>query len=324
MRLVVTGGAGYIGSHMCKLLSEAGHQVCVVDNLSTGHREAVQWGDLEVGDIRDADFLRSVFSRFSPEGVLHFAAKSQVAESVQEPADYYDNNVVGALTLLDQVRRQAGCVFVFSSTAAVFGVPQTELIDEQHPRNPINAYGATKLAIERVLENYAVAYGLRSISFRYFNAAGADPSGLIGEAHVPETHLVPKILMSALTQGEPMRVFGEDYDTPDGTCVRDYVHVNDLGLAHLKGLEFLQKAEGAHFYNLGNGAGFSVMEILAASEAVVGRTIARDICARRAGDPARLVADAARARQDLGWVPNYPNIAGIIGSAWAWHSQRRF
>jgi UDP-glucose 4-epimerase len=324
MRLLVCGGAGYIGSHMCKLLAESGHEVTVLDNLSTGHREAAQWGTLHVGDISDAPFLAEVFSRSRPDGVLHFAAKSLVAESVAKPSDYWFNNVVATLNLLEHVRQTPGCVFVFSSTASIFGNPRSATIDESHPRDPINAYGRSKLAIELVLQDYWQAYRLPSVSFRYFNAAGADASGRIGELHQPETHLIPRILESMLGRAETLKVFGDDYDTSDGTCVRDYVHVTDLCQAHLLGLEYLHRDPGAHFFNLGNGAGFSVREVLSVAQQVIGRPVPHAIAARRPGDPARLVAHADKARRVLGWNPQQAALDAIIESAWRWHSDRKF
>jgi UDP-glucose 4-epimerase len=324
MRLIVCGGAGYIGSHMCKLLAEAGHSVAVVDNLATGHREAVQWGEFHQGDIADSAFLDAVFAKVRPEGVLHFAARSLVGESVEKPSEYYRNNVVATINLLDHVRRVPGCLFIFSSTASIFGIPQAAAIDEEHPCVPINTYGRTKLAIEFVLRDYGKAYDLPSVSFRYFNAAGADPSGAIGESHIPETHLIPTILESALGHRDPFRIFGDDYETPDGTGIRDYIHVNDLCRAHLLGLEYLQRTPGAHFFNLGNGAGFSVKEVIAVTERVIGHALRYETGPRRAGDPPRLVADASLAREALGWTPQYGTLDGIIETAWRWHSARKF
>lgn len=323
MKLIVCGGAGYIGSHMCKLLAEQGHTVYVIDDLSTGHREAVRWGELHEGDIGDAAFVRKVLEHASPDGVFHFAAKSLVAESVSDPALYYRNNVAATLVLLDELR-QCVCPLIFSSTAAIFGIPQAALIDELHPTVPINPYGQSKLMVEAVLADYWQAYGLPSVCFRYFNAAGADPSGEIGEAHMPETHLIPRILESVLHAGDPVSVFGEDYPTPDGTCVRDYIHVNDLCQAHLSGLEQLQDHAGAYRYNLGNGAGYSVKQVLTVTQRVIGREIPHHIQGRRPGDPPQLVANAAKARIDLGWTPRYPDLESIIDSAWRWHTSRTF
>lgn len=324
MRLLVCGGAGYIGSHMCKLLASRGHQVAVLDNLSTGHREAVRWGALYEGDLADEVFLSKVFAEVLPEGVLHFAAKSVVGESVRDPAIYYHNNVAGSLSLFEEVRKIPGCPLIFSSTAAIFGSPLSRLINEQHPKEPINPYGRTKLAIEQALQDYWSAYAMPSVSFRYFNAAGADPSGELGEAHDPETHLIPRVLQTALGSAEPLRIFGEDYDTPDGTCIRDYVHVNDLCMAHLLGLHFLRVHRGAHAFNLGNGEGFSIRDVLRVAEEVTGSKIACEFTDRRPGDPSRLVADSAAARESLGWQPEYPDLAQIIATAWRWHQSRKF
>lgn len=324
MRLIVSGGAGYIGSHMSKLLAENGHKVGVVDNFSTGYRQAVRWGKLYEGDIRSAEFLDEVFEDFNPEGVLHFAAKSQVGESLIAPAEYFSNNVAGTLSLLERVRKRPGCLFVFSSTAAIFGNPQTSLLDEQHPRNPINPYGRTKLSIEYALQDYYTAYAMPSISFRYFNAAGADPSGVIGEAHDPETHLIPLVLESVLGRGSGLKIFGDDYETHDGTCIRDYIHVNDLCAAHLLGINYLQRNPGAHFYNLGNGNGFSVRQVLSVAEQVVGQRILAEVFPRRAGDPASLVAQSTRAKEDLGWTLQFPAIEDIISTAWHWHRSGKF
>lgn len=324
MRLLVCGGAGYIGSHMCKLLASRGHQVAVLDNLSTGHREAVRWGTLYEGDIADDALLTRMFAEVQPEGVLHFAAKSVVGESVRDPSLYYLNNVTGSLALFEHVRKIPGCPLIFSSTAAIFGSPLSRLINEKHPKEPINPYGRTKLAIEQALQDYWAAYAMPSVSFRYFNAAGADPSGELGEAHEPETHLIPRVLQSVLGMGEPLRIFGEDYDTPDGTCIRDYVHVNDLCMAHLLGLHFLRVHRGAHAFNLGNGEGFSVRDVLRVASEVTGSTIDCEFTDRRPGDPSRLVADSAAARESLGWQPDFPDLAQIIASAWSWHKNRKF
>lgn len=324
LRLLVCGGAGYIGSHMCKLLAEQGHEVTVVDNLSTGHREAVQWGHLFEGDIADSALLDRIFSEVRPEGVLHFAAKSIVAESVTDPATYYLNNVAASLNLFEHIRKIPGCPLIFSSTAAVFGVPRSDLINEAHDKLPINVYGRSKLAVEQALQDYWLAYGMASVSFRYFNAAGADPSGIIGEAHEPETHLIPKIFKAILGSGDSLKIFGNDYETPDGTCIRDYVHVNDLCLAHLKGLEFLRIHRGAHAYNLGNGSGFSVHEVLRMAEEITGARVDFTLTDRRPGDPTRLVADSTLARESLGWEPRLTDLRDIMTTAWNWHRNPKF
>lgn len=323
MRLLVCGGAGYIGSHICKLLAEVGHAVAVLDNFSTGHRKAVKFGELFEGDIGDKTFVDNVFQKFMPTGILHFAARSQVAESVSKPAIYYQSNVVASLHLLDKVR-EFGCPIVFSSTAAVFGRPRYVPIDELHPREPINSYGRSKAIIEDVLEDYATSYGLRSVSLRYFNAAGADPDGHLGEAHQPETHLIPLILESLRETTAPVKVFGDDYETLDGTCVRDYIHVDDICAAHLAALKFLDNAPGAHRFNLGNGAGFSVMQVLEAVKSVTGIKPRFELVGRRPGDPDILIANSSAAREHLGWIPKLTSLEQIIDTAWRWHQNRQY
>lgn len=322
MRILVIGGAGYIGSHMCKMLAQHGHVVTVLDNLSTGSKDACRFGALHVGDMGDVSTLHHVFNATKPDAVMHFAGKSIIAESISDPSQYYFTNFVGTATLADYMSQQPGLPLVFSSTAAIFGVPQSERIGERHPCNPINPYGASKLAAERLLADYWGAYGQSSVTFRYFNAAGADPSGEIGEAHEPETHLIPKVLDSVLHKTEPIRVNGVDYPTPDGTCVRDYIHVNDICRAHLLGLNHLLREPGAYAFNLGNGSGYSVREVLAAAEEVVGRAIPYHIAERRLGDPAILVADAAHTRAVLGWQPQVPSLQEMIETAWRWHTRR--
>ncbi len=324
MHILLCGGAGYIGSHMAKLLSESGFKLSVLDNLSTGHKEAVRWGNLLEADIRDASALDQIFGNNSFDAVMHFSAKSLVGESVQHPEIYWDNNLEGSRQLLDSMLRHGVSKFIFSSTAAVYGMPDSDLIAEDHPTLPINPYGETKLAVEKLLVDYANS-GIRSVALRYFNAAGADISGEIGEAHEPETHLIPNILKSALSGGDMrLKIFGTDYPTPDGTCVRDYVHVSDLASAHLRALEYLDTKEGFNVFNLGNGAGFSVKEVLQSCEKVLGQKIAHDLEDRRPGDPPVLVADSQRARQILGWKPEYDNLDTIVESALNWHRNPRF
>jgi UDP-glucose 4-epimerase len=324
MRILICGGAGYIGSHMAKHLAGFGHQVTVLDNLSTGHKEAVQWGELRQIDLLVPDALDAVFSAERFDAVMHFCALSLVGVSVREPYDYYVNNVAGTLNLLQAMKRHAVDRLVFSSSAAVYGQPQSELIGEDHPQAPINPYGESKLIVERVLRDAAVAYGLRSVSLRYFNAAGASPDGDIGEAHDPETHLIPNILRSLLGQGDGLKVFGKDYPTPDGTCIRDYVHVDDLASAHRAALGYLTHCSGAHVFNLGSGAGFSVRQVIEAAERVTGKRVAYDVAARRSGDPAVLVATSDKARHELGWKLNYPDLDSIVETAWRWHLNPRF
>ncbi|MCE7033125.1 UDP-glucose 4-epimerase GalE [Lysobacter sp. GX 14042] len=319
MHVLVCGGAGYIGSHMARQLALGGDKVTVLDNLSTGHREAVRWGELVVADVLDARALEAAFHGRRFDAVMHFCARSLVGESVHQPYDYYANNVAGTLNLLQAMQRHGVERLVFSSTAAVFGQPVAARIDEDHPRQPINPYGASKLMVERILADAAGACGLRSVALRYFNAAGAAPDGTVGECHEPETHLIPNVLRAALGLGPALRVFGDDYPTPDGTCIRDYVHVDDLAQAHRLALDYMEDHPGAHAFNLGNGAGFSVREVIAAAERVCGQRIAHTVEARRPGDPSVLVASSERGRRDLGWTPAHPELEPILASAWRWH-----
>lgn len=321
MKFLVCGGAGYIGSHMVRYLLRQGHEVVVYDDLSTGHRESVPAEGLVIGDIGDGTALGQLFAQHRFDAVMHFCALSLVGESVSKPYLYYTNNVARTLVLLEAMRTAGVDRLVFSSTAAVFGNPQTPLITEEHPTKPINPYGQSKLMVEKILGDAANAYGLRSVALRYFNAAGADPSGEIGEAHSPETHLIPNVLRSLLGQGPELKVFGSDYATRDGTCVRDYVHVNDLASAHLKAVEFMLDHEGAHIFNLGNGEGFSVREVIAAAERVTGQEVSYDMVARRPGDPPTLVASGERARELLGWQPEFSRLDDILASAWDWHTK---
>ncbi|MCX5870266.1 MAG: UDP-glucose 4-epimerase GalE [Deltaproteobacteria bacterium] len=325
MNILICGGAGYIGSHMVKMLAGQGHQVTVFDNLSTGHKEAVFCGvELVQGDLLHPEDLAALFSRQHFDAVMHFSAKSLVGESVLNPALYYANNVVGTLNLLDAMRDHGVSQFIFSSSASIFGNPLQEKINESHPQAPINPYGETKLMVEHILRDYHTAYGLRSVSLRYFNAAGADPGGEIGESHQPETHLLPNVLCSLLLEQRALKVFGREYNTTDGTCVRDYIHINDLCEAHLLALSFLEENDGAHGFNLGNGNGFSVLEIIHSAEQVTGRKIAFTYAPPRSGDPATLVADSARAMEKLVWQPKYTKIDDIIATAWHWHQNQRF
>lgn len=321
MNILVTGGAGYIGSHACKALAEAGHTPIAFDNLVYGHERLVQWGPLEKGDLSDRKSLDEVFRKYRPAAVMHFAAYAYVGESVTDPAKYYSNNVVGSLNLLDAMRAFEVDRLVFSSTCATYGEPKEIPITEDHPQDPINPYGATKLMIERAMRDYAQAYGLRAIALRYFNAAGADPDGVTGEDHDPETHLIPLVLEAAAGGRPHITVFGDDYDTPDGTCIRDYIHVSDLADAHLRALDYLSQNPGFHAFNLGNGRGFSVMEVIETAREVTGKPIAVEIGARRAGDPPRLVGDARAAAQQLGWTQRHADLANIIQTAWDWHKK---
>ena len=324
MKVLVCGGAGYIGSHMVRRLVRDGVGTVVFDNLSTGHRESIGDAAFVRGDLLDAAQLRDLFAQHRFDAVMHFCARSLVGESVQEPYAYYQNNVAGTLNLLQAMRDADVGKLVFSSTAAVFGHPESELIDESHPTRPINPYGASKRMVEIILEDAARAYGLRSVALRYFNAAGASPQGDIGESHSPETHLIPNMLRAANGDAPSLKVFGNDYATPDGTCVRDYVHVDDLADAHSRALDFMASNEGAHAFNLGNGAGFSVMQMIQAAGDVAGTPIPYEIAPRRAGDPDRLVAGSEKARRLLGWQPHYTDIAQIIDTAWRWHRNPRY
>lgn len=319
--VVVAGGAGYIGSHMVRMLADEGLRPVVVDNLATGHADAVQGAPLRRGDIGDAAFMRGVFAEFAPACVMHFAAASLVGESVAQPAKYWHNNLVQTLSLLDTMRDCGIGQFIFSSTAAVYGEPVAVPMTEQHPCLPINPYGQSKLAVERVLADYGQAYGLRTITFRYFNAAGAHPDGSLGERHDPETHLVPLVLQVASGRRPAIARFGADFATRDGTCIRDYVHVQDLCTAHLLALRRLQAGGGSGTYNLGNGEGHSVDEVIAAARRVTGHPIPVRADPRRAGDPPALVADATLARTDLGWTPRHADLDTIIAHAWQWEQR---
>ena len=316
--ILVVGGAGYIGSHMVKQLRLAGFAVAVADDLSSGHREAVGDAALFVGDIGDADFVDRVLRETKPAAVMHFASFIQVGESVADPAKYYRNNVTATQVLLDGMRAHGIGRFIFSSTAAIFGDPQYVPIDESHPKLPINPYGRSKWFVEQLLEDYDRAYGLKSICLRYFNAAGADPDGKLGECHEPETHLIPLILQVASGRRTHINVFGEDYPTADGTCVRDYVHVADLCDAHLLALRLLLDGAGSARYNLGNGNGYSVREVIEAARQVTGHPIPVRVSPRREGDPPVLVADASAARETLGWQPHYASLDTIVAHAWTW------
>lgn len=314
--IIVAGGAGYIGSHMVKMLSSAGFNPVTVDNLSTGHRDSVLYGDFEECDIADSVRMGRIFEKYNPAAVMHFAAFSLVGESVSKPDKYYRNNVSGTLSLLDTMRRHACDRFIFSSTAAVFGNPEYLPIDELHPKTPVNPYGRTKLMTEQALGDYAEAYGLRYVIFRYFNAAGHDESGDLKERHSPETHLIPLVVQAAKGERSHIALYGDDYDTPDGTCVRDYIHVNDLCAAHLAGIKYLENGGEPADFNLGNGSGFSVKEIIDKVRLVSGSDFEVKTEGRRAGDPASLVADSSKARHVLGWQPEYTDIEDIIKTVW--------
>jgi UDP-arabinose 4-epimerase len=318
--ILVTGGAGYVGSHACKALAAAGYRPVVYDSLERGHRWAVKWGPLETGDILDAAALKQAMTRHKPAAVMHFAAYAFVGESVAAPGLYYRNNVMGTLTLLEAMRDAGIGTFVFSSTCATYGVPLTPLLGEDHPQAPINPYGATKLMVERMLADYRAAYGLRYAALRYFNAAGADPDGEIGEVHDPETHLIPLALKAARGSGDPLTIFGDDYETDDGTCIRDYIHVCDLADAHIRALRRLLDGDEMLALNLGTGTGVSVRRLVETVESVTGRAVPHSYGPRRAGDPPVLVAANAKAKATLGWAPRLSDIETIIRTADAWEA----
>jgi UDP-glucose-4-epimerase GalE len=325
--ILITGGAGYIGSHMVKMLVKAGFRTTVFDNLSRGHSDAVIAGEFIQGDLLNPGDLKNLFSSRSFDLVMHFAAFCYVGESVSEPLKYYRNNVIGTLNLLEEMKAGGVNKFVFSSTCATYGIPLEIPITEAHHQNPINPYGQSKLMVERLLKDSATAYGLNSIALRYFNAAGCDPEGQLGERHDPETHLIPLVLREALRilrGGRPedteLRVFGDDFDTPDGTCIRDYIHVSDLGSAHISAMRRLleDKAEGFEAYNLGNGSGFSVREVIEACSRITGVDIKYKICERRPGDPPQLVGSSEKAGIELVWEPRINTLENIIGTTWQW------
>jgi UDP-glucose 4-epimerase len=362
MNVLVAGGAGYIGSHAVRALQAAGHRTLVLDNFSTGHRDLVL-GDAVEADLADPAALRRAIDAFRPEAAMHFCAHCYVGESVADPSKYYRNNVANTLNLLDALRAAGCGRFVFSSSAATYGNPLPSaaacpaeapearrrerpptcvgagsagesrgighgvashtLISEAHPQAPVNPYGWTKLMVEVVLRDYAAAYGLRSVALRYFNAAGASADGRLGERHDPETHLIPLAVKAAMGTGTALKVFGEDYPTPDGTCVRDYIHVEDLADAHVRALGAMERAPGAQAFNLGIGRGFTVREVIAAVERVGGKPVPRTMAPRRAGDPPSLVADSGKARKELGWAPRYADLEAIVETAWRWHVKDR-
>ena len=320
MKILVCGGAGYIGSHMCKMLASAGFEVTVFDNLSTGHEDAVRWGKLIRGDLLTKGDVDRALEQDRYSAVMHFSAKALVGESVLHPELYYRNNVIGTLNLLEAMVNRGVKNCIFSSSAAVYGLPKYSPIDEPHSTLPINPYGRTKLMIETILPDFESAHGIKSVSLRYFNAAGADSSAVIGELHDPETHLIPNILLSVLDRSTyPLKVFGADYKTPDGTCLRDYIHVVDICDAHVKALNYLTEGGKSDIFNLGNGNGFSVLEVISSAQKVTKSDIKYSIAPRRAGDPPTLVASSDKAKQVLGWMPKYGGLDNIIETAWRWH-----
>ncbi len=322
MAILVVGGAGYIGSHAVRALQRAERDVVVFDNFEKGHPEAVAGVPVFKGDLRRPDDVHSVFKQHAIEAVMHFSAYSLVGESMQYPERYYENNLYGTLNLLSAMRQAGISHFIFSSTAATYGEPHYVPIDEAHPTRPTNVYGETKLAVERMLDWFDAIYGLKSVRLRYFNAAGADPSADIGELHDPESHLIPIVLQAALGDRDSIAVYGTDYDTPDGTCVRDYIHVNDLADAHIRALDYLEAGNPSDVFNLGNGSGHSVRQIIDIARAVTGRDINVTYAGRRPGDPATLIASSTKAMRVLGWQPKLHDIETIIKTAWAWHSRK--
>lgn len=320
--ILVTGGAGYIGSHTCKALARAGFTPVTYDNLIYGHESAVKWGPLERGDILDGERLSQVISAYKPNTIIHFAAFAYIGESVEDPAKYYRNNVMGTLNLLDTMRRAGVDRIVFSSTCATYGIPGERPVSEDAPPQPINPYGRSKLMIEQILADYGRAYDIKSVSLRYFNASGGDPDGEVGECHDPETHLIPLVLEAAAGRRPGVTVYGNDYDTPDGTCIRDYIHVSDLAEAHVSAMINLGERMLESAYNLGTGKGHSVKEVIDAARRVTDRDFAVLNGRRRPGDPAFLVANASRAYRDLSWQPRYTTIDDMIRTAWVWSNRK--
>lgn len=320
--ILIVGGAGYIGSQVNKLLSENGYETVVFDNLVKGHKESVKWGKLEIGDLKNVDQIEAVFNKYNIDVVFDFAAFIEVGESVIDPEKYYFNNVVTTLNLLSVMRKHQVNKIIFSSTAATFGMPEYTPIDEKHPQNPINPYGKTKLMIENIFKDFEVAYGLQYVVFRYFNACGADSEGEIGEWHDPESHLIPILLEVAKGKREYFSLNGDDYKTEDGSCIRDYVHVEDLAQAHLLGLKHLMSTGVSKFYNLGSGSGYSNKEVVAAVKEVTGKDFEVRVGPRREGDPAILMASSDKIKKELGWNPKYSDIVEIVRTAWEWEKNK--
>ena len=325
MNILVIGGAGYIGSHTVNLLKKSGYTPIIYDNLSKGYKETVKILDVKFieGDLGDRERLKEVFEKEEISAVMHFAAFIEVGESVEKPSEYYDNNVSKVIRLLDQMVESEIRNFIFSSTAATFGEPLKEKIDEAHPQLPINPYGKTKLIVEKILEDYDTAYGLKSVILRYFNASGSDMEGIIGESHIPETHLIPLILQAASGKRESIKIFGDNYSTKDGTCVRDFVHVYDLAKAHILGMEKMLEKKQSLNYNLGSGEGYTVREVIEKVKKVTEKEFKVEIVEKRAGDPGVLVADSTKAKNELGWTPEY-SLEDIIKSAWKWELDRKY
>ncbi|MEM0986270.1 MAG: UDP-glucose 4-epimerase GalE [Pseudomonadota bacterium] len=317
--VLVTGGAGYVGSHCCKAFAQAGWKVVVFDNLARGWRDLVKWGDLIVGDLLDPSALDRAFAAVKPDAVAHFAAYAYVGESVTDPGLYYRNNTAGSMNLLDAMVKHDVGQLIFSSTCATYGIPETVPMTETLPQSPINPYGWSKLFVERLLDDFGHAHGLRSVKLRYFNAAGADPDGETGERHEPETHLIPLAIRGMMEDGFELTIFGDDFDTRDGTCVRDYIHVADLADAHARALKYLSEGGASNVFNLGTGTGTTVQEIVEAVERVSGRKVSKSVGPRREGDPPALLASSEKAKRVLGWEPTHSDVDTIISTAWRWH-----
>lgn len=322
--ILIVGGAGYIGSHVNKELNKRGYETVVYDNLIYGHREAVKWGIFEYGDLRDTTRLEELFNKYEIEAVFHFAAFAYVGESVTNPSKYYNNNVAATINLLDAMVRHNVKYFVFSSTCATYGQPDKMPIREDMPQRPINPYGTSKLMVERILEDYETAYGLHSVCLRYFNAAGDDPEGEVGEMHDPETHIIPLILYAAIGKRESIKVFGTDYPTKDGSCIRDYIHVLDLADAHIRALDYMKRENASNRFNLGTSNGTSVIEIVDVAKKITGVNFKVEYADRRPGDPAELIGSNVKAKEVLGWEPKHSDIETILKDAWNWHQKMEF
>lgn len=322
MRILVTGGAGYVGSHACKVLAHAGWEPVVFDNLSRGHRWSVKWGPLVSSDLCDRDALRRAIAEHQVQAVMHFAASTYVGESMTQPQQYFRNNFVNSLNLLDGMVEAGVKYLIFSSTCATYGLPETVPIPESHPQQPVNPYGESKRFVERAIHWYGEAYGLRWAALRYFNAAGADPEGDIGELHEPETHLIPLVLEAALDPQRVLSIYGTDYETPDGTAVRDYIHVTDLADAHVKALQYLRRGGSSRAFNLGTGRGYSVREVVAKVEQITGRKVHLKETGRRPGDPPVLIAQNKDAATELNWAPRYSDLDTIVYTAWRWRTEK--
>lgn len=319
--IFIAGGAGYIGSHINKLLYQKGHRAVVFDNLSLGHKDFVKWGNFVLGDLSDRQQIRECFLKYPVDAVMHFSAYASVEESIQDPSKYYNNNVINTINLLDTMVEFEIDSLIFSSSCAIYGIPEEVPIKETHPKNPVNPYGKSKLIVEEIFSDYERAYGLKTISLRYFNAAGADSDGDIGERHDPETHLIPLAIYAALSKREDIKIFGGDYPTQDRTCIRDYIHVTDLADAHIRALEYLKNTKKSNVFNLGNGSGYSVREVIETVKRVSKKDFAVVESERRPGDPPVLIADSRKAEKELNWKPDHSELETIVKTAWEWHSK---